>query len=633
MSAHKDFLEHVAYNMRRSSLIQTSMAGSGHPTSALSAADMVSALFFHAMQFDLVDPDNPGNDRFILSKGHASPILYAVYKELGVLSDEDLLTYRQFDSVLEGHPTPRFRWAEAATGSLGQGLSIGAGMALTAQMDQRNFKTYVLMGDSELTEGAIWEAAAIAAFYELNNLIGLVDCNRLGQSNETIHAHHTQRYAEKFEAFGWKTFIIDGHDMQQIISALDKAREVHGRPAMIIAKTIKGYGVAQVEDKEGFHGKAFKKEELQSMLDQLQERFLKAAQYETAELWQPHMPKPSTTRSSCHAQVDKSCVGISMKAPPYELGQVVMTRRAFGEALVELGDACKQVVSLDAEVKNSTYAELFQEAYCERFVECFVAEQNMIGMAVGMQKRGKMPFCSTFGSFFTRAYDQIRMASIGRAPLRLVGSHAGVSIGQDGPSQMALEDIAMMRTIFGSCVLYPSDAVSTWKLVNQMAEYNQGISYLRTTRMGTPVIYESTEEFVIGGCKVVLQSDKDQVCVIGAGITLHEALKAYDALIKEDIFVSVIDLYSIKPLDVQTVLKTAQQSRKRVITVEDHYLEGGLGQAVVYALKDNDIIIECLAVDKMARSATPDELLAYEGINAENIAKKVKEIVSSRLHT
>ncbi len=627
MSAHKDFFEHIAYNMRRSSLIQTSMAGSGHPTSALSAADIVAALFFHAMHFDLSDPDNLDNDRFILSKGHASPILYAVYKELGVLSDKDLLTYRQFDSVLEGHPTPRFRWSEAATGSLGQGLSIGVGMALAARMDQRNFKTYVLMGDSEITEGSIWEATEIAAFYELNNLIGIVDCNRLGQSNETIHAHHTQRYAEKFEAFGWKTFVIDGHDMQQIISALDKAREVQGRPAMIIAKTIKGYGVAQVEDKQGFHGKTFKKEELQSILDQLQKRFLKADQYEAAELWQPSLPKPSTTRSSCHAQVDKSCVGVSMKKPSYELGQVVMTRRAFGQALVALGGVCKQIVSLDAEVKNSTYAQLFQEKYSERFVECFIAEQNMLGMAVGIQKIGKMSFCSTFVAFFTRAYDQIRMASVGRVPLRLVGSHVGVSIGQDGPSQMALEDIAMMRTIFGSCVLYPSDAVSTWKLVNQMAEYNQGISYLRTTRMGTPVIYEATEEFVIGGCKVVLQSDKDQVCVIGAGITLHEALKAYDALIKEDIFVSVIDLYSIKPLDAKTVLKTAQQSGNKVITVEDHYLEGGLGQAVVYALKDTDIEIHCLAVDKMARSATPDELLAYEGINAEHIAMQVKKLL------
>lgn len=461
-----------------------------------------------------------------------------------------------------------------------------------------------------------------SSFYELNNLIGIVDCNRLGQANETIHAHHTQRYVDKFQAFGWKTFVIDGHDMQQIVSALDKARQVTECPTMIIAKTVKGYGVAQAEDKQGFHGKAFKKEELQSLLDQLQERFAAAADYKATDTFKPHVPTPVTT-----AHKNEPCVGVSIKEPSYELGQVVMTRRAFGQALVALGSVCEAVVSLDAEVKNSTYAELFQEAYCERFVECFIAEQNMIGMAVGMQKRGKMPFCSTFGAFLTRAYDQIRMASVGQVPLRLVGSHAGVSIGQDGPSQMALEDIAMMRTIFGSCVLYPSDAVSTWKLVNQMAEYNQGISYLRTTRMGTPVIYEATQEFVIGGCKVVLQSDKDQVCVIGAGITLHEALKAYDELLKENIFISVIDLYSIKPLDADTVLKAAQASGKKILTVEDHYLEGGLGQAVVYALKDADIAIACLAVDKMPRSATPDELLAYEGINAESIVKKVKNMV------
>jgi transketolase len=620
MHAMKDFLEHTAYQMRRSSLIMTTQAGSGHPTSSLSAADIVAALFFYAMHYDPKDPNNPNNDRFILSKGHASPILYAVYKELGVLTEKDLLTYRQFESVLEGHPTPRFAWTEAATGSLGQGLSVGVGMALSAQMDSRNFKTYVLLGDSELAEGSNWEAAELAAYYQCENLIGIVDMNRLGQRGETMHGCHAQRYADKFHAFGWKTFIIDGHDMQQIITTLDKAQEVKDQPTMIIAKTIKGYGVAKAEDKNGFHGKVFSKDELPNILDQMEACFAKDASY-SGETYMPQMPDGK------NEEQQTGCVGFQEKDPTYERGEVIATRKAYGQALARLGTSCVDVVALDAEVSNSTYADIFAEKYCERFVECFIAEQNMIGMAVGLQKRGKVPYCSTFGAFFTRAFDQIRMASVGAAALRLVGSHAGVSIGQDGPSQMALEDIAMMRTIFGSCVLYPSDAVSTWHLVNQMAEYNQGISYLRTTRMETPVIYDVLEEFSIGGCKVVLQSANDKVCVIGAGITLHNALKAYDDLIKDGISISVIDLYSIKPMDHKTVLEVARKSGNKIITVEDHYLQGGLGDAVVFALKDTDIDIHCLAVDKMPRSGTPDRLMAYEGIDADAIAKKVKEIL------
>lgn len=616
------FLEHAAYNMRRSILMETSTAGSGHPTSALSAADIVAALFFHAMHVDPSNPNNPDNDRFILSKGHASPVFYAVYKELGVLSAVDLLTYRQFNSTLEGHPTARFPFSEAATGSLGQGLSIGVGMALAARIDNREFKTYVLLGDGELAEGSVWEAAELASYYKLQNLIGIVDCNRLGQTGETMHGYHTERYAQKFEAFGWKTFIIDGHDMQQIVSALDKAQEVKDAPVMIIAKTIKGYGVIEAENKNGFHGKAFKMDELPTLLDQLEKRFSSVANYEVDQQWH------SNLRQDLEKDAVKiACTDVIMKDPTYERGQEVMTRRAFGQALLSLGGLCQDIVVLDAEVKNSTYTELFEAKYPHRFIQSFIAEQNMIGMAVGMAKRGKIPFCATFGAFYTRAYDQIRMASIGRCALRLVGSHAGVSIGEDGPSQMALEDIAMMRALFGSIVLYPSDGISTWKLVNQMLKYNQGISYLRTTRMELPIIYQPTDEFVIGGCKVVQQSEQDKVCVIGAGVTLHEAMKAYDALIKEGLFISVIDLYSIKPLDVQTVLKTARASGNKIITVEDHYLEGGLGQAVVCALQDSGIKISCLAVYKMARSGKPQELMTYEGIDAQAIIDEVKKIL------
>ncbi len=615
------FLEHVAYNMRRSALRMTTQAGSGHPTSALSAADIVAALFFYAMHYDLHNPDNPNNDRFILSKGHASPILYAAYKELGVLSEQDILTYRQFDSVLEGHPTPRFRWTEAATGSLGQGLSVGVGMALSGQMDHRDFKTYVLLGDSELAEGQVWEAAELGAYYQCHNLIGIVDMNRLGQRGETMHGYHATRYEEKFHAFGWKTFYIDGHDMMQIVTTLDKARHVKDQPVMIIAKTVKGYGVHEVENKNGFHGKAFSKEALPAILAHMEKRFAQAAAYVPEADYTPPMPQEAQNATT------HGCVGADTKEPTFKKGELVATRKAYGQALARLGTSCVDVVALDAEVSNSTYSALFAEKYSERFVECFIAEQNMIGMAVGLQKRGKVPYCSTFGAFFTRAYDQIRMASVGRVPLRLCGSHAGVSIGQDGPSQMALEDIAMMRAVQGSCVLYPSDAISTWKLVNEMAEYNQGISYLRTTRMDTPVLYDANDTFMIGGCKVVLQSDADVALVIGAGITLHNALTAYDTLIKEGISIAVLDLYSIKPMDHKTVLATARAAGNKIITVEDHYLEGGLGEAVVFALKDTDVAIHCLAVDKMPRSGSPDKLMAYEGIDAAAIVKKIKEVV------
>lgn len=620
MGAGNLFLEHIAYNMRRSILLETSTAGSGHPTSALSAADIVAALFFHTMHVDPAHPENPDNDRFILSKGHASPVLYAVYKELGVLSEAELLTYRQFSSVLEGHPTPRFRWSEAATGSLGQGLSIGVGMALAARIDNRNFKTYVLMGDSELSEGSVWEAAELAAYYKLHNLVGIIDCNRLGQTGETMHGYHTERYAKKFEAFGWKTYIIDGHDMQEVVSAFDKAQEMRDSPSIIIAKTVKGYGVAEAENKNGFHGKVFKKEELPQLLDQLKERFSCAAHYHAEQPWQPSLPQ-----QALNTNTTKNCTEVHIKDPTYETGKQEMTRKAFGQALASLGGLCKDVVVLDAEVKNSTYTELFEAKYPERFVQSFIAEQCMIGMAVGLQKRGKIPFCATFGAFFTRAFDQIRMAAIGHNALRLVGSHAGVSIGEDGPSQMALEDIAMMRTVFGSIVLYPSDAISAWKLVNQMVGYDQGISYLRTTRAELPIIYQPTDEFVIGGCKVLMQSEMDKVCVIAAGVTVHEALKAYKELINEGIFISIIDLYSIKPLDRETVLKVAHASGNMVITVEDHYLEGGLGQAVVCALANSDIEISCLAVEKMPRSGKPDELLAYEKIDAKAIIAAVKK--------
>lgn len=617
----KKFLEHKAYKLRLESLLMTTQAGSGHVTSALSAADIVAALFFYAMHFDPDNFNNPDNDRFILSKGHASPVLYAVWKELGKLNEADLLSYRQFGSSLEGHPTARFAYTHAATGSLGMGLSIGVGMALAARLDKRNYYTYVLMGDSEITEGSVWEAAEIAAYYKLSNLVGIVDCNRLGQSTQTIHGYHVQRYAQKFEAFGWKTLIIDGHDFQQITGALDKVRHNEDHPLMIIAKTVKGYGVDRVENKEGFHGKAFSRDELQEILPQFEQRFAQAASFnERTYSWQPMIPEQTGPAITCKKP-------ILLKESLYKKGEQIATRRAYGDALAQAGTACKTVVSLDAEVKNSTYAYIFEDKYPERFFQCFIAEQNMVGMAIGFTSCGKIPFVSTFACFLTRAHDQIRMAVIGDSALRIVGSHAGVSIGEDGPSQMGLEDIAMMSALVGSIILYPCDAASTHALVQEMVNYDGGISYLRTTRGAASVIYANDQKFTVGGCTVLCSSGADKVLIIAAGVTLHEALKAYKELAEQGIPVAIIDLYSIKPLDVATVEKVAKTASNRIITVEDHYIQGGIGQTVAYALRNTQIEIHCLAVTQLPMSGAPEQLLAWAGIDAAGIIKKVKGII------
>ncbi len=616
------FLEQTAYRMREWSLKMTTNAGSGHATSSLSAADIMAVLFFYAMRYDPKNFNNPNNDRFILSKGHAAPILYAAWKEVGQLTEEDLLSYRSFDSVLEGHPTLRFPYAEASTGALGIGLSIGAGESLSAKLDTRSYKTFVLMGDSEISEGCIWEAAQIAAFYKLNNLIGIIDCNRLGQTTPTMEALEgdaPDRFKKMFASFGWEPFIVDGHDIKALMEAMDRARNVSDKPAIIIAKTKKGYGVDLFEDKEGFHGKALKPGQLDEALDQLKKRFPDAAVPSFFQ-WKPTLPEDEPRDIPCE-------IGI-MKKPAFTMGDEIATRKVYGVALAELGNVCQTVVSLDAEVKNSTYAELFEKAHPDRFFQCFIAEQNMVSMGVGFNRRGKIPFISTFGAFLSRAHDQIRMAAVGNASLRLVGSHAGVSIGQDGPSQMALEDIAMVRALPDSVVLYPSDAVSAYKLVHEMANYDVGISYLRTTRMATPIIYKNDETFEIGGCKVVKQLDADQVCVIGAGVTLFEAIRAHEQLAKEGISISVIDLYSIKPLDVETIRSVAKASGKRVVTVEDHYLQGGLGEAVAAALCNDDLHINNLAVTKLPRSGKPAELLADAGIDAAAIMQAVRKLLS-----
>lgn len=608
-----DFLESIAYRLRRSVITMPTDAGSGHPTTCLSAVDISTVLFWAIMRYDPQNFSNPNADRFILSKGHASALLYAIWHELGMISAAELKTYRQFNSVLEGHPTFRFSHTEAATGSLGIGLSIGVGEALVAKQEKRDYTVYVLMGDAEIAEGSVWEAAQMASYYNLNNLVAIVDCNRLGQSTESLVDSDLERYARRFSAFGFMPYIIDGHHIGEIYTTL-KNRS-HATPVVILAQTRKGYGVDFVQDKEGFHGVSFSKEQLIQAYASLEKRFSRAACYSGTYAWHPQLPKPADTL------VKKDVV--TLKSPPYSIGQSVATRAAFGDALVMLGEKNPDIVVLDADVQNSTMTQQFGKKFPERFVQCFIAEQNMVSVGVGMQLRGKVPYIATFGAFFTRAHDQIRMAAIGNAALRLVGSHAGISIGADGPSQMALEDIAMMRGLPDSIVLYPSDAVSAYKLTELMYGYTKGVTYLRTTRMATPVLYDVTMSFKIGGCAVLREYEDAQVCIIGAGVTLHEVIKAHDIVAKQGIKVSVIDLYSIKPLDRETILRVAANSSNRIITVEDHYQAGGIGEAVTAAFADADIMVQILAVQKLPRSGSPAELLAWAGIDADAIVKQI----------
>ncbi len=604
--------------LRRHCVETTTLAGSGHPTTCLSAADIVATLFFTTLRYDVPNPENPLNDRFVLSKGHAAPLLYAVWAEAGAFPVEHLKTLRRIDSELEGHPTPRFKWAEVATGSLGQGLSIANGMALAAKMDKLPYRVYALLGDGEVAEGGVWEAVAFASYYKLDNLTAIVDVNRLGQSAPTMLQHDLETYARRFEAFGWHAIAVDGHDVEQLMSAFEQAKNVKGKPTVILAKTIKGKGVSFLEDKEGWHGRPLPKDLAEKALAELA---LTDEQIALARSLKVHPPEGVVAVA---ANPQSSIV--EPEFPRYELGQQVATREAYGDGLVALGKVNPNIVALDGDVKNSTFSEKFMAAFPERFVECFIAEQNMIGTAVGLATRGKIPFASSFACFLMRAYDFIRMAGIGMANIKLCGSHAGVSIGEDGPSQMGLEDIAAMRAIPRSVVLYPCDAVSTVKLVAEMAKY-RGIAYLRTTRPKTPVIYSNDEGFPIGGCKILRSSPDDVVTVVAAGITVFEALKAYEVLSNEGIKIRVIDLYSVKPLDEATLIRCALETNRTIITVEDHYPEGGIGDAVASAVSKEGIKVYKLAVNDLPRSGKPDELMDMFGISARHIVETVKRLV------
>lgn len=609
-----NLLNNKSYQLRVDSLRATTQAGSGHPSSCLSAADIVSVLFFDIMRYNPENPKQPNNDRFILSKGHAAPLLYAAWKQVGVIGDEQLMTLRDIHSVLEGHPTARFYYADAATGSLGCGLSIGLGIALAGALEQRDFYTYVLLGDSECAEGSVWEAAHLAAYYKAHKLIAIIDFNTLGQTGKTIEDTNTESMAQKFEAFGWNSLIIDGHDTEEIIKALQQAQQFSDRPTVIIARTLKGYGVSIMEDKENFHGKVLSQEQLPKALEELKTRFNDAATY-TGTPWTVNLPDPDATHVMC----------TDFEIPTPQLPEKLSTREAYGKALTVAGSVCRTIVALDAEVNNSTYSYLFKEKFKNRFFQCFIAEQNMIGMAIGFASRTKVPFVSTFSAFYSRAFDQIRMAAIGNVPLRLVGSHCGISVGEDGPSQMGLEDIALMRTIPNSIIFYPCDGTSTYKLVQEMANYEEGISYLRTTREETKTIYSPTETFSIGGCKVLKKNNNASALIVAAGITVHEALEASRILESEGIFINIIDLYCIKPLDSATIIALANLSNNIIITVEDHYLEGGMGQAVAAAVINENSILYQLAVKELARSGSACKLRAWAGIDAQAIVRAVKE--------
>lgn len=605
--------------LRRHSVETTTLAGSGHPTTCLSAADLVAALFFHSLRYDVSNPDNPLNDRFVLSKGHAAPLLYAAWAEAGAITVERLKTLRRIDSELEGHPTPRFKWAEVATGSLGQGLSIANGMALAAKIDKLPYRVYALLGDGEVAEGGVWEAIAFASHYKLDNLTAIVDVNRLGQSSPTMLQHDLETYARRFEAFGWRAFVIDGHDFEQILKALDEARTLVGKPTVILAKTLKGKGVSFLEDKEGWHGRPLPKDLAEKALQEL------TLTEEQITLARTLKVQPPTDKVSELPVVPDDWYK-RIEFPRYELGQQVATREAYGDGLVALGKVNPQIVALDGDVKNSTFSEKFLAAFPERFIECFIAEQNMVGAAVGLATRGKIPFASSFACFLMRAYDFIRMAGIGTANVKFCGSHAGVSIGEDGPSQMGLEDIAAMRAIPRSIVLYPCDAVSTVKLVAEMAKY-PGIAYLRTTRPKTPVIYNNDEEFPVGGCKILRSSPDDVVTVVAAGVTVFEALKAYEVLSNEGIKIRVIDLYSVKPLDEATLIRCSLETNRLIVTVEDHYPEGGIGDAVASAVSKEGIRVHKLAVNDIPRSGKPEELMDMFGISVKAIVQKVRQLL------
>ncbi len=609
-----DLWRELGQQLRVDSIRSSSAAGSGHPTSSMSAADLMAVLMAKYLHYDFGAADDPRNDHLIFSKGHASPLLYAIYKAAGAISDEEMLTFRKLGSRIEGHPTPVLPWVDVATGSLGQGLPISVGMAYAGKyLDRLPYRVWCLCGDSEMAEGSMWEAFESAAFHGLDNLTAIIDVNRLGQTGETMHGWDLDAYANRARAYGWHAIELDGHDVTAIDTALAEALDTTSHPTVLIARTEKGHGVAAVADKNGFHGKPLADPEAAiAELGGERDLQIKVARPEGAG-------KPYRFETSGELQL-----------PAYEPGTKEATRKAYGDALVALGNARGDVIALDGEVGNSTYSEEFAQVHPDRFIQVYISEQQMVSMAVGLQVRGWRPFAATFAAFLSRAYDFVRMAAVSHANIVLTGSHAGVSIGEDGPSQMALEDLASLRAVHGSTVLYPSDPNQAAALLAQAAD-RKGIVFIRTTREKTPVIYPPGEPFEIGGCRIVRETDTDQVTLVGAGITLHEAMAAADLLTADGIKARVIDLYSVKPIDAET-LRAAARETGAIVTVEDHFPEGGLGDAVldVFAASDERPPIVKLAVRIMPGSATPAEQLAAAGIDGAHIADAARELVRQR---
>ena len=611
---HLNALHNAATHLRIESVRSTSAAGSGHPSSCCSAADIVAALFFSIMRYDPKNPKAPNSDRFVLSKGHAAPLLYAAWAEAGLFPKQDLLKLRTLGSDLEGHPTPRLSFVDMATGSLGQGLPVGVGIALNAKyVDKVDYRTYVLMGDGESVEGSVWEAVEVARQKRLDNLCAIVDVNRLGQSDPTMLQHDMEGYHARWAGFGWHALIVDGHDLSAIISAFQEASRTKDRPTVLLAKTFKGKGISFIEDQPNWHGKPVPQgAETQKAIDELTQQL------------KPNGTAPTIARPSA-APTPAAAIS-PLPAPSYKVGESAATREAFGVALEALGAVNPLVVSLDADVKNSTYTEKFGKKFPGRFFENFIAEQNMLGSAAGLAACGKIPFAATFAAFFTRAYDFIRMAAISQSNIKLVGTHVGVSIGEDGPSQMGLEDIAIMAAQPGVTVLYPSDGTCTYRLVEAAANH-KGMVYIRAGRPKSPILYGPDERFQIGGSKVLRQSATDALTIVAAGITLFEALKAYDQLKAAGISVRVIDLYSIVPIDRTTLLESARNTQNRILTVEDHYAHGGLGDAVLDAVGTEGIRVHKLAVRAIPHSGKPEELVDHYGIGVRSIVEAAKDII------
>ncbi|WP_455351648.1 transketolase [Streptomyces sp. SYSU K217416] len=607
-------LTELGQQLRVDAVRAADAAGSGHPTSSMSAADVAAVLLAHHLRYDFAQPGHPGNDRFVLSKGHASPLLYALYRAAGAIDEDELLTFRERDSRLEGHPTPRLPWVDVATGSLGQGLPIGVGMALAGKrLDQIPYRVWVMSGDSEMAEGSVWEAVEHAAYEHLDNLTLLIDVNRLGQRGPTRYGSDLHAYSRRLRAHGWHTVEVDGHDIEAIDTALNEARSTLGQPTAVIAGTHKGRGVAAAEDREGMHGKPLK--DAGAAIEELGgRRSIRVDVQRPPDARNPHATAPARP-----------------ELPRYDIGDSVATRNAYGEALAALGAARAEIVALDGEVSDSTRAEFFAKEHPGRFFECYIAEQQLIAAAVGMQTRGWVPYASTFAAFLTRAHDFLRMAAVSRADINVVGSHAGVAIGQDGPSQMGLEDLAMFRSVHGSTVLYPCDANQTAALVATMAGLS-GVRYLRTSRGESPVLYGPDEDFPVGGSKVLRAGDDDRVTLVAAGVTVHEALKAAELLDGEAIAVRVIDLYSVKPVDAATLYEAATATGC-LVTVEDHRPEGGIGDAVAEAFSDGRPVprLVRLGVNNMPGSASPEEQLHAAGIDADSIAAAVRLLVGEAI--